>query len=170
MKFARWEFIGVIFIVAFGILLHLAYDFLNSSQYIALFAPINDTLGETLKIVFYGMVFYALIEYIFKGQKVKNLIFAKSFSTILACFLFVVLYYGYTSFLDQNFYLNTLILIIAVLIAQTFSFLILKFNIYINGLNFIFLIVMFVAALLLVSFTYKPLDHEIFELILKNRP
>lgn len=163
MKLTKWEFIGVILISGLGVFLHYAYELSDSNQYVALFAPVNETIWEHLKMAFYGMIGFALLEYIFIGTEHKNFIFAKAFSSILACFLVVVLYYGYTNFLDPQLYLDIIIFVVAILIAQIFSFAILRSKLFISGLNYIGLIAIFLAALTFASYTYEPpVDNNIF--------
>ncbi len=163
MKLTRWEFIGVILISGIGIFLHYAYELLDEHQFIKLFAPVNETLWEHLKMAFYGMVGFALIEYIFIGKDYKNFIFAKAFSSLLACFLVVVLYYGYTNFLDPEIYLDIIIFVVAILLAQIFSYAILISKLFVNGLNYFGLIVLVATALLFASYTYEaPNNNNIF--------
>jgi hypothetical protein len=169
MKLTYWEFLGILFISGLGIFLHYAYELFNNHQFIALIAPINETIWEHLKMIFYGMIGFALIEYIFIGNDNKNFIFAKAFSSVLACFLLVVLYYGYTSFLDAKLYLDIIIFVVAIIIAQLFSFAILKSKLFVRGLNFIGIILIFVVALLFASYTYEPPHNsEIFIELLKH--
>ena len=162
MKLTKWEFIGVLIISGLGIFLHYAYELSDYNQYVALFAPINETIWEHLKMAFYGMVGFAFLEYIFIGKEHKNFIFAKAFSSLLACFLVVVFYYGYTSFMDANLYLDILMFVVAILVAQIFSYVILRTKLFISGLNYLGLIALFAAALAFASYTYKPLDNNIF--------
>ena len=156
MKISYWELIGILFISGIGVFLHFAYELANSSQYVALLALVNERLWEHLKMAFYGMIGYALVEYIFIGNKHNNFIFAKAFSTLVACFLVVVLYYGYTHFLDPKVYLDIILFVVAILIAQLFSYAIIKLKLYMKGLNYIGLIVLVCGALLFASYTYQP--------------
>ncbi len=156
MKLTKWEFMGVILISGLGIFLHYAYELSDQNQYVALFAPINETIWEHLKMAFYGMIGFALFEYIFIGSEHKNFIFAKTFSSLLACFLVVVLYYGYTNFLDPALYLDIIIFVVAILIAQIFSYAILRSKLFIKGLNYWGLIILVAASLIFASYTYEP--------------
>ena len=84
-------------------------------------------------MAFYGMIGFALFEYIFIGKEHKNFIFAKAFSSLLACFLVVVFYYGYTNFMDANLYLDISIFVVAILVAQIFSYAILRTKLFIRA-------------------------------------
>ncbi len=162
MKLTKWEFFGVILASGLGVFLHYAYELSNNNQFVALVAPINETIWEHLKMAFYGMIGFALFEYIFIGKEHKNFIFAKAFSSLLACFLVVVLYYGYTNFLDANIYLDLIIFVVAILIAQIFSYAILRSKVFIQGVNYLGLIAIFCAALVFASYTYEHPQDTLF--------
>lgn len=168
MKLSKWEFIGVIFIVLIGLFLHFAYELSNSNQFVALIAPVNESIWEHLKMAFYGMLIYAAFEYIFIGKETKNFIFAKAFSSLLAAFLFVVFYYGYTEFTAQALYLDIIIFIVAILVAQTFSFAILKSKLYISGLNYICLLAIIAGIFVFCSYTYTHPDTKLFTELLEH--
>lgn len=160
MKLTYWEFFGILFIVGLGIFLHYAYELSNYNQFVALFAPVNESLWEHLKMVFYGMIGFALVEYIFIGGEAKNFVFAKAFSSILACFLVAVLYYGYTSFLDHKLVFDIIIFVLAIIIAQLCSFAIIKSKFYFRGINYIGLLLIFAVIMVFSSFTYEPLKNN----------
>lgn len=163
MKLTYWEFLGILVIVGLGIFLHYAYELSDYNQFVALVAPINESIWEHLKMPFYGMLGFALVEYIFVGKEAKNFIFAKAFSSILAAFLVVVLYYGYTSFLDHQLYLDIIIFVVAIIIAQLFSYALIKSKLFFRGINYIGLIILFAACMVFSSYTYEPpKTNEIF--------
>ncbi len=163
MKLSRWELLfGVLLISGLGIFLHYAYELSDNNQFVALIAPVNESIWEHLKMAFYGMIIYALIEYIFIGKEQKNFIFAKAFASLLACFLLAVLYYGYTNFLDPELYLDIIIFVIAILIAQLISYAIMKSKFHFYGLNYIGLIAIFLCTFVFSSYTYEAPNDEIF--------
>lgn len=163
MKLSRWELLfGVIIISGIGIFLHYAYELSNNNQFVALIAPINESIWEHLKMAFYGMIIYALIEYIFIGKEQKNFIFAKAFTSLLACFLLAALYYGYTSFLDPQLYLDIIIFVVAILITQLFSYAIMKSKFHFYGINYISIIIIFLSTFVFCSYTYEAPQDEIF--------
>lgn len=163
MKLEKWEFIGIILICLLGAGLLYANELFENNQFVKLIAPINDSVWENLKLAFYAMIGFSLIEFIFIGKDHKNFIFSKAFSSLLACFLVVVLYYGYINILDQALYLDIIIFVLAIIIAQLFSYLILKTKLFISGLNYIGLLVIFAAVIAFASYTEHPNSHELFQ-------
>lgn len=163
MKLEKWEFIGIIIISLIGFGLLYAYEWSDNNQFIKLIAPINDSVWEHVKMAFYAMVVFGLLEYIFIGKEHKNFIFAKTIGAFLAGFLLVVLYYGYTKFIDQALWLDIVIFIVAIIIAQLFSYFILKVRLFINGLNYIALLAFLAAIIVFASYTEHPLKAELFQ-------
>ncbi|MDF2700622.1 MAG: hypothetical protein K0Q49_2181, partial [Haloplasmataceae bacterium] len=144
----KWEIIGIFIIIFLGVSLHFAYDYFDHNQFVGLIAPVNESVWEHLKMTFYAMTLFAAIEYIFLNKEGKNFLFAKAFSSLLACFLVVVIYYGYTKFMDHNLYLDILTFVLAVVIAQLFSYFIIKIKLFLAGINYIGVIVLFLAVML----------------------
>lgn len=163
MKLEKWELFGIILVCLIGVGLHYAYELSDSNQFVKLIAPFNETIWENLKMAFYAMFGFALIEYIFIGKEHKNFIFAKAFGAFLACFLVVVLYYGYTRFFDQALYLDIITVVGAIIIAQLFSYFILKVKLFITGLNYIALLAVFAAVVVFASYTEHPPTDDVFQ-------
>lgn len=49
-------FWGILFINLFGILLHFLYDFSGKVLIVGIFAPINESIWEHLKLGFYPII------------------------------------------------------------------------------------------------------------------
>jgi hypothetical protein len=166
MKLKTWEFTGIIFILAIGTFLYFAHDHFDH-QYMKLITPSNTSIWEILKLTFYAMGIYGLIEYLFIGKGLNNILFAKTIGFLTTCFAIIVIFYGYTSFMDQNIVLNIIMMVIAVLIGQIFSYTILEFKVYVSGFNYISFILIIMIVLILSSHTYEPLNHDVFDNIIK---
>src|SRR6056297_3131044 len=130
MKIKRWEFIGVFLVFGIGSLLHFTYEWSDQNSLVAIFSPVNESVWEHLKMAFYGMLFYSVFEYLVAGHDHKNFLFAKALTAVIAAALVVVLYYGYTEFINQSLTLDIIIFAIAIILAQMISYFILRNNFY----------------------------------------
>lgn len=162
MKIKSLEIFGIFAIIGIGIFLHYAYEIFDQNQFVKLIAPVNESVWEHLKMAFYGILIYGAIEYMLAVGEQRNLLFTKVFSAILASFLIVVMYYGYTSFMESNVVIDIAIFVITVIIVQLISLGIIQSNFYFNGLNFFALIALVCGILIFSSYTYQPPQHEIF--------
>lgn len=58
----RWQFGGFVFVSLFGALLHFLYEWSNASNVIAVFSAVNESTWEHMKLMFFPMFIFALIQ------------------------------------------------------------------------------------------------------------
>ena len=63
-KIILWQIIGFITTSIFGILLHFLYDW-TDSKWLAIFSSINESTWEHMKIMFWPMFIFAIIQSFF---------------------------------------------------------------------------------------------------------
>ncbi len=85
-------FVGVILVSILGTLLHFLFDWTNST-FIALFSAVNESTWEHMKIFFFPMLFFAIIEKFFIGGEYKNFWCVKIKSTLLGLILIPIIFY-----------------------------------------------------------------------------
>jgi hypothetical protein len=118
----RWEWIGVLFIVAFGASLHFAFEWSGYSRPVALIAAVNESTWEHFKIAFWPTIIWALIEYPALKNQSRNFIIAKAAGLLTMPLVTAVFFYGYTAFTGQHFLLaDVIIFIVAVIAGQWVS-------------------------------------------------
>jgi len=54
----RWILWGIPFVFSVGSLLHFAYDWSGQSAWVGVFAPVNESVWEHLKMAFWPMLFW----------------------------------------------------------------------------------------------------------------
>ena len=57
----KFTILGIIFTVITGTLLHFVYDLSNGNPVVGLFAPINESVWEHLKLLFYPATLWITI-------------------------------------------------------------------------------------------------------------
>ncbi len=90
------QYIGFIFTSIAGTLLHFAYDWSNQSIFLAPFSAINESIWEHMKLLFFPMFVFAMIEYYFMGNEYDNFWCIKLLGITLGLLLIPTLYYTYT--------------------------------------------------------------------------
>ena len=90
------QYIGFIFTSIAGTLLHFAYDWSNQSIFLAPFSAINESIWEHMKLLFFPMFVFAMIEYYFMGNEYDNSWCIKLLGITLGLLLIPTLYYTYT--------------------------------------------------------------------------
>lgn len=158
-----WQISGAVFIIIAGSLLHFLYDWSNNSSIVGLFAPVNESLWEHLKLCFWPLMIFSLIEYFFIRDKVNNFIFAIAVAVVAFQLFIVVFFYIYTNLIGKNiFFLDISSFIIGAIICQLIGYKIMMMR----QLNKVFLpiglSILIINALLLMIFTYNTPKLPIF--------
>ena len=97
-----WQTVGFLFTAVVGTLLHFFFDLTGGSVAAALISPVNESIWEHLKLLYYPMVLYAAIEYWDWGKTVDGFWCVKLAGILLGLVLIVVVYYTYTGVLGRS--------------------------------------------------------------------
>ncbi len=117
----RSTFIGILFVWILGVLWHFIYDFSGQNFLVGLIAPVNESIFEHTKLIFFPVLIYYIIEYVvFKkiGIEVNYLagIIALIMGTLLVPFIyyFVTFGFGTSSFVIDilNFFVSALVVFV----------------------------------------------------------
>lgn len=121
-KIFSWEIAGSVIISLSGSLLHFAFDVLGTWPPVALFAAVNESVWEHLKLAFWPSLTYALIEWrVFRGEK-KGFWTAKTMGIVSMPAIIVSGFYGYTTIAGRNMlWADISLFIAAVFIGQMIS-------------------------------------------------
>ena len=63
------EIIANVFMIVLGTLMHFAYQLSNQNPIVGMFVPINESVWEHLKLLFFPGLFYFLGETFFQKEK-----------------------------------------------------------------------------------------------------
>jgi len=92
-----WQVVGFVFTIALGVLLHFLFDMTNQNVIVALFAAVNESIWEHMKLLFYPMFLFAIIESRFLEKEYEQFWCVKLKGILLGLLLIPVFYYTYTS-------------------------------------------------------------------------
>lgn len=105
------------FLLAAGILNHFLYDWTRSS-FIALFCPINESIWEHLKLLFFPFLFCSLFQCVYKKLDPSPYFYYRLLSILCGMLSIVTLFYTYTGVLGRNiFAFDILIFVIAIFVT-----------------------------------------------------
>ena len=93
---SRWQLAGFLFTSVLGTFLHFLFDLTGGSVVAALFSAVNESIWEHIKLIYYPMLIFALIEYRAWGKAADGFWCAKLRGMLLALVLIPTLYYTYT--------------------------------------------------------------------------
>ena len=88
--------IGAVFTIITGTLLHFVYEWSGESLFVGIFSPINESVWEHLKLLFFPMSVWILIGYFIFGKKFKTYIPSAVIGILSGMILIPMWFYTYT--------------------------------------------------------------------------
>lgn len=159
----RYTFIGIIFVLITGTLAHFLYDWSGNNYIVGFFTPINESIWEHMKLLFFPMSIYSFI-ISFKFKRTCPCITSSLCLGILTGTLLIpIFFYAYTSIIGKDiFILDIGTFILSIIIAFWLSY---KLTLFCRLEAFTFLIRCLLCILLIcfMMFTYHPPENKIFE-------
>ena len=110
--------IACIISILLGVFLHFAYDLSSDNTVVALFAPVNESVWEHLKLIFIPFTLFSIIFYFYTKQKFSNILLVTLLGNIAGMFIVTILYYlGTKIFSSDNMIYNIIIYAIGMIVA-----------------------------------------------------
>ena len=97
-NFKKYIISGIIFTIVFGSLLHFFYDWSGKNAIVGLFSPINESVFEHLKLLYFPMLLWIVPGYFIYGKKNRNYFLSSFIGLVCGLILTPVLFYLYTSY------------------------------------------------------------------------
>ena len=88
-----WQLGGFIFTAIAGVILHFLFGWTNESVFVAPFSAVNESIWEHMKLLFFPMLIFAIIERRYIGKVYEDFWCAKLIGIMLGIVLIPVLYY-----------------------------------------------------------------------------
>ncbi len=157
------QFVGYVFTSVFGTLLHFLFDWTGKSIITAPFSAVNESIWEHMKLLFFPMLIFALIESKILNKTYKNFWCVKLIGILVGIIIIPVLYYTYTGILGAFVdWFNILIFFIAgaiTYIIETKFYKKMKACPISEKISFLALLVI---AAVFVVFTFFPIEIPLF--------
>jgi Family of unknown function (DUF6512) len=168
-KITKWIIIGIIFTCLVGSILHFGYS-LTGWLPIGLFAPVNESPWEHLKLSFWPIMLILIFEYFFlyRKEQPNNSGLARTVGILLMPVIILGVFYLYTSILGTEILIvDILTFYAAVIIGQLVSLRIYHMKPISVKINKFAPIALLAFAAILIIFTFFPphlppfYDHNI---------
>ncbi len=159
----KWELFGAAFIIILGSLMHSMFIWLNYWLPSAIFLPVNESVWEHLKLGFWPLLIFSIIEYKFINHKSNNFLVAKTIAAYIIPLVIVIIFYAYTAILGEHLLImDILSFIIAVIIGQLVSYKLLTKSEFPKGLKIFASILFAFLGFLFIIFTFFQPPLQIF--------
>lgn len=163
-KLLLWQVSGFIFTAIGGTLLHFLYDWSNQSIFVAPFSAVNESIWEHMKLLFFPMFVFAVLERQLLGDHIENFWCVKLAGITLGLILIPVLYYTYTGISGvSKDWINIVIFFVAVAAAYFLETWLFKQEGMIYFSPLIALFILGVLAFTFVVLTFVPPAIPLFQ-------
>ncbi len=163
MKRLKWYFLfGVIFVIVTGSLSHFLYKWSGNNTIVGLFVPVNESVWEHMKLIFFPTLFYSLF-LIFQLKKELPCITSSLYlGILLGTFFIPVFFYTYTGVLGRDFFfLDLADFVLGVILAFAAAYRLTDSCRVQPYCKFLFGLVCLCAVCFLL-FTYRPPNCNLF--------
>lgn len=159
-----WELSGILFLILVGSLLHFSFEWSNRLPLIGVFSPVNESVWEHLKLGFWSLVLFSLIEYWFIRHDTNNFLMAKGFSVLILQGFILSVFYTYTMVSSEPILvIDISSYVLGSVLCQVISYFILTRVNSKQIFNKVGLALILIHASLLIAFTFAPPELPIFE-------
>lgn len=162
--------IGIIFVIITGSLSHFLYNWTGNNYIIGLFTPVNESIWEHMKLVFFPMLIYSVFMIFIFREKYPCITSSLCLGILTGTLLIPICHYAYIYIIGKDIFIfDIAIFIVSVLIAFLLSYkyalscALQPYTVFPMGLVCI-LLVCFVV------FTYHPPAIRLFEDPTKGLP
>jgi len=124
LKLWQIETLGAIFGSVIGAADHFLYDSTHWT-WVAVFSPINESPWEHLKLYFFPVMLFMIVEWFWVENKSK-LLFAKTAQVVLGMAFILGFFYGYTALFPDNVVVDIGSFVVAMVGGYWLSYRILK--------------------------------------------
>lgn len=158
-----WQLFGFAVTVFGGTLLHFMYDWTNESILTAPFSGVNESTWEHMKLLFWPMFIFALIESFFFGEY-KNFWGIKLRGILLGLIAIPVIFYTYNGVIGKSpDWINISIFFVAAAIAYFYETKMLNNKSKIYSRPVLSFAVILIIAALFVFLTFIPPTLNVFK-------
>lgn len=164
MSLSFWQFAGFLLSSIAGVLLHFLYGWSNQNALVAPFSAVNESIWEHMKLLYFPMFIFALVERQFVGDEYENYWCAKLAGILLGLTLIPVLYYSYTGIFGvQIDWINIAIFFVAAATTYLFETWLLKKERWKCVSPLLALLALCLIGYVFVVWTYVPPETPLFQ-------
>lgn len=162
-------YVGIVFISLFGTFLHFLYELTNHNKFVAIFAAVNESTWEHIKICMTAAIVWSLYDGYIYGMN-PNYLVAKSLSILTIIVLIPALFYTYTAFTKKSILVVDIICFYITVIVSQMVF---KYFISLGSLPFIYtylsVILLTIEFASYMFLTFQPIKNFIFKDPISNK-
>lgn len=159
------EIIFMILAMGAGTLFHFLYDWSGCHPLAALFAPVNESTWEHLKMLFFPVLLLSVPEYFWCARKAEGFLSSRTVGIYCGLAFIVIFYYTYTGIMGTHYlWLDIADFLLGVFITYFVTYLCFtRKKTGSHRLDFICTCLLLVTAVLFFCFTWNPPVINLFK-------
>lgn len=163
-KLTHYNLSGILFTSILGTLSHFLYEWSGNNPYVGLFTPVNESVWEHMKLLFFPMLLYFVFERIMLEKYPTALSCANAGAVLIGTFLIPTFFYTYSGILGTHYaVLDIAIFYISVILAFVIRYLLTQKRISKMHCRWLSAAVLLILVCFLI-FTFSPPDLGIFRI------
>jgi hypothetical protein len=163
-KILSWQIVGMVFILFVGSFMHFLFELSGFWPPIGAIAAVNESVWEHLKLGYWPLVFYGIIEYQFIKKDANNFFMGTLISALSIIIIIPVFFYTYTAILGEHIlFFDIMSFILAIIVGQLFSYHFMIKQAFSKRTQVVSIISLTIIGLFFIIFTYLPPHLPIFQ-------
>jgi hypothetical protein len=159
-----WNLSGIIAIIILGFALHYLFTWTGGSRIIGLFAPVNESVWEHLKLGYWSVVLFSIVEFIFVNHRANNYYFSKTIGVLALEITIIIVFYGYTYIVQKDILLIDIFsYFLGATLCQYLTYIFVRAKPFPVRVNRISLIIFISIGILFGLLTFYPPRLELFK-------
>lgn len=158
-KFLTYSFI---FTSILGTFLHFTYELSRNNVIVSLFSPINESVWEHLKLLYFPMLLTTLFGSYYYRNDIPNFLCSKTVGILFSLLFIVIFFYTYSGILGINIaVIDILTFYIAAFLGEYISYKLMKKPLKCNSSTA--LVILGILLICFISFTFNAPHIGIFK-------
>lgn len=160
--FKRYTIVGIIFVLIIGTIAHFLYHWSGNHRIVGLFTPVNESIWEHMKLLFFPMLLYSVILIVKFRKEYPCIISALCFGILTGSVLIPLFYYAYMAVTGRDiFALDIGIFLISIIIAFWLSYK-LTLSCRLEPYTILLCALVFILLICFMRFSYNPPPGVLF--------
>lgn len=152
--------------ILFGVFLHFAYTMSYKNNIVGLFAPVNESVWEHMKLIFIPFSLFGVIFYIYTKNKFSNTLLNTVLGNVVGMFTSVVIFYLFNNIFNiHSMVIDILSYILGIFVSYYIFYLGIYDEVYLNETkdsNILGACTLCLMFSLFILYTFAPIKLGIF--------
>lgn len=162
MTMKKIKVINVIFLFLLSFLWHFMYD-LIPCNFIALFFPVNESIWEHMKIIYYCLLLSSVLEFILCHKfkiKISNFYISTMVKSLIGVIFYLIVFVPIYKLIGESMFVSIGLMLLIYILMEFISYRILQSEEL--NINILPVIIIGLGIILFIILTFYPLHNFLF--------